>query len=128
MTELAAVRREYAEKLREESGVAADAVIRAFARVPREAYLGPPPWRCYAPGLSELTSDPADLYRNALVAIDAARGINNGEPALHVRLISEMNPQPGEYVVHIGTGTGYYTAILAELVGPEGSERITQST
>ncbi len=121
MTDLGALRREYAEKLRDESGVASDALIRAFAQVPREAYLGPPPWRCYAPMLmSELTSDPADLYRNVLVAIDASRAINNGEPALHVCLISELNPQPGEQVVHIGTGTGYYTAILAELVGPEG--------
>ena len=29
-------------------------------------------------------------------------------------------PASGEHVVHIGTGTGYYTAILAHLVGPSG--------
>lgn len=121
MADLEALRREYAEKLREESASASAAVIQAFAAVPREAYLGPPPWRCYGPMVgSGLTHDPADLYRNVLVAIDASRSINNGEPALHVRLISVMDVQPGEHVVHIGTGTGYYTAILAELVGPGG--------
>jgi protein-L-isoaspartate(D-aspartate) O-methyltransferase len=32
-----------------------------------------------------------------------------------------MSPRrPGEHVVHIGAGTGYYSAILAELVGDEG--------
>jgi protein-L-isoaspartate(D-aspartate) O-methyltransferase len=29
----------------------------------------------------------------------------------------------GDHVVHVGTGTGYYTAILSHLVGPSG--RIT---
>src|SRR4029077_11081240 len=29
-------------------------------------------------------------------------------------------PSPGEHVVHIGAGVGYYSAILAELVGPGG--------
>ena len=28
--------------------------------------------------------------------------------------------QPGEHVVHVGAGVGYYTAILAELVGTTG--------
>jgi len=29
-------------------------------------------------------------------------------------------PVAGEHVVHVGTGTGYYTAIFAHLVGPSG--------
>ena len=28
--------------------------------------------------------------------------------------------QPGEAIIHIGAGTGYYTAILAQLTGPHG--------
>lgn len=31
-----------------------------------------------------------------------------------------MAPAQGERIAHIGAGTGYYTAILAELVGPSG--------
>jgi protein-L-isoaspartate(D-aspartate) O-methyltransferase len=29
-------------------------------------------------------------------------------------------PAAGEHIVHVGTGTGYYTAILAHLAGPSG--------
>ena len=35
-------------------------------------------------------------------------------------LIAAAAPQPGEHVVHVGAGVGYYTAILAELVGRYG--------
>jgi protein-L-isoaspartate(D-aspartate) O-methyltransferase len=31
-----------------------------------------------------------------------------------------VDPQPGETIVHVGCGGGYYTAILAELVGESG--------
>jgi protein-L-isoaspartate(D-aspartate) O-methyltransferase len=35
-------------------------------------------------------------------------------------LIAAATPEPGEHVVHIGAGVGYYMAILAELVGAAG--------
>jgi protein-L-isoaspartate(D-aspartate) O-methyltransferase len=35
--------------------------------------------------------------------------------------IATAAPTTGESIVHIGCGTGYFTAILAELVGPTGS-------
>ena len=35
-------------------------------------------------------------------------------------LIVTTAPQPGEHVVHVGAGVGYYTTILAELIGAEG--------
>ena len=52
-----------------------------------------------------------------LVAIDAERGINNGQPSLHAQSIAALELKEGETVVQIGAGAGYYTAILAELVG-----------
>ncbi len=55
-----------------------------------------------------------------LVAIDARRGINNGQPSLHARCLAALALQGGETVLHIGAGAGYYTAILAHLVGPAG--------
>jgi protein-L-isoaspartate(D-aspartate) O-methyltransferase len=67
-----------------------------------------------------VTRELADIYDNVLVAIDPERGINNGEPALHAAWIDEVGPQPGETVIHVGAGTGYYTAILALLVQPNG--------
>ena len=40
------------------------------------------------------------------------------------RLHSVMRPQPGETVLEIGPGTGYYTLDIAEWVGPEGRVEI----
>jgi protein-L-isoaspartate(D-aspartate) O-methyltransferase len=34
--------------------------------------------------------------------------------------MAEASPTEGESVVHVGAGTGYYTAVLATLVGPRG--------
>jgi protein-L-isoaspartate(D-aspartate) O-methyltransferase len=65
-------------------------------------------------------ADPVYLYTNDLVGIVPERRINNGQPSLHAHLIHQASPAVGEHVVHIGTGTGYYTAILAHLVGPSG--------
>src|SRR5262249_52352677 len=45
---------------------------------------------------------------------------NNGQPWLHAMLIAAAAPRPGEHVVHIGAGVGYYTAILAHVVGESG--------
>jgi protein-L-isoaspartate(D-aspartate) O-methyltransferase len=52
--------------------------------------------------------------------LSAERQINNGQPSLHARCIAALKPQAGEVVVHVGAGGGYYSAVLAELVGPDG--------
>jgi len=54
------------------------------------------------------------------VVIDAKRHLNNGYPSFLAFLIDELQLQLGEHVVHIGCGTGYYTAIMAEVVGSKG--------
>jgi protein-L-isoaspartate(D-aspartate) O-methyltransferase len=93
-----------------------------FAAVPREDFVGFPPWRISSGGSFGPTSsdDPARLYEDVLVAIDAECGINNGQPSLHARAIEALGLKGGETVLHIGAGAGYYTAILAELVGATG--------
>jgi protein-L-isoaspartate(D-aspartate) O-methyltransferase len=86
-------------------------------------FLGPGPWRIMrAPGLYTTTpeADPVYIYTNHVVGLLTERGINNGQPSLHAMLIAAAGINAGEHVVHIGTGTGYYTAIMAELVGPQG--------
>ena len=66
----------------------------AFAKVPREAFLGPPPWRIGSGGTSSWasTSDPKSLYQDRLVALNRAKGINNGQPSLHALCISAVAP------------------------------------
>jgi protein-L-isoaspartate(D-aspartate) O-methyltransferase len=95
----------------------------AFAETPREKYAGPGPWMIVASSGYVRTpdADPARLYHDVLVAIDASRGVNIGEPALHALCLDALALKDGETVVHVGAGVGYYTAMLVRLVGPRGS-------
>ncbi len=99
-------------------------IFEAFADVPRELFAGPGPWSIKVPGHEDYLvtpdNDPAYLYQDTLVAIDAGRGINIGEPSLHVRCLDAVAPREGEVVLHVDAGVGYYTAVLARLVGPGG--------
>jgi protein-L-isoaspartate(D-aspartate) O-methyltransferase len=104
-----------------------DALVEAFARVPRERFLGPGPWlvagRVTQAGLRYTTTpdaNPEHVYADVLIAIDAGRGLNNGQPSGLASWIDSLELRPAERVIHIGCGTGYYTAILAEVVGPGG--------
>lgn len=131
MDELQKARREFAERLRKSAEIQSNALVEAFASVPREAFLGPPPWKIWDPATMpvlpdqkipyEVQHDPKMLYRDVLVALDAERGINNGQPTLWALVYDRIDARPGERIIHIGCGVGYYTAILAELVGATGS-------
>ena len=48
------------------------------------------------------------------------RHLNNGQTVAACVSHASGRPAAGEHVVHVGTGTGYYTAIFAHLVGPSG--------
>jgi protein-L-isoaspartate(D-aspartate) O-methyltransferase len=99
-----------------------NAVRDAFALVPRENFLSPGPWQILTrQGYCETAdANAAQVYLNAAIALDPDKGINNGEPQLHARMLAAAAPKAGETVVHVGAGAGYYTAILAELVGARG--------
>jgi protein-L-isoaspartate(D-aspartate) O-methyltransferase len=53
-----------------------------------------------------------------LIELDEAKGINNGQPSLWALSFDQLCVRAGDHVLHLGCGTGYYTAILAELAGP----------
>jgi protein-L-isoaspartate(D-aspartate) O-methyltransferase len=100
--------------------------VRGFATVPREAFVGPGPWQLLR--LADLgrgyqltpDADPRHLYDNVLVALDAERQLNNGEPAGLARWIDSLDLAPGERFLHVGCGVGYYTAIAARALEPGG--------
>ena len=122
---IAVARRGYAEELRFTAPIRNAAVVKAFATVPREHFLGPGPWRILSPmSVAKYwttdNADPRHLYHDVLVAIDEKRRLNNGQPSLWAHLYDQLGLRQGLHVVHVGAGTGYYSAILAEIVGPGG--------
>ncbi len=114
----------FAEELRYVAHVRSDRVIAAFATVPRERFLGPPPWQVYdhADGYWQVPGDdPSAACHNVLFAIDAARELNNGHPEFWARLLDRLDIRAGDKVFHVGAGLGYYTCIMAELAGADGA-------
>ncbi|MBI3058325.1 MAG: methyltransferase domain-containing protein [Deltaproteobacteria bacterium] len=122
------LRQYYAEELRAVANIQSEAVVRAFAKVPREHFLGPGPWQIVNPWRLDVEpsyrmtpdADARHIYHNILVGIDPERHLNNGQPSFLAFLIDALELQEGEHVVHVGCGTGYYSAILAEVVGRNG--------
>jgi protein-L-isoaspartate(D-aspartate) O-methyltransferase len=94
----------------------------AFASTPREQFVGPPPWKVFTRSgyVETLTDDPAVLYQDVVVSLGSGGPLNNGQPTLHALCLAALAPKKGERVVHVGAGTGYYTTLLAKLVGESG--------
>jgi protein-L-isoaspartate(D-aspartate) O-methyltransferase len=123
----------YAQEIRFAANVTTSGLVEAFARVPREKFLGQAPWligsaearALSAAGVGQMSylsvEDPRDLYHNVVVSIDRSKDLNNGQPGSLARWIDSLELKPGNRVFHLGCGVGYYTAIIAEVVGPSGS-------
>ena len=124
-TPLEAFRAFYARRMAAMAGTPAveDRLMRAFEAVPRERFLEKGPWKVYTASgyITTPTDDPAFLYEDIIVSLSGNGPINNGQPSLHAASLGHANPGYGETVLHIGAGSGYYTAILAMLVGPTGT-------
>ena len=121
--DLALLRLAYAKQVLAIAGVADPALEQALAETERERYLGPGPWQVVRAGgryAETPDADPVYLYTDDLVAIDAKRRLNNGQPSFLAKLIHAARIRPGDHVVHVGTGTGYYTAVMRCLAGPDG--------
>lgn len=126
-TDLAGVRAQYADAVAKAAGLRSRALYDGLAHVPREAFLGPGPWQIgrfdglastYEPTPDD---DPSRVYVNAVIALDASRNLNNGEPAFLARCLDALDLAAGDRFVHIGCGTGYYTAVASHAIGASGS-------
>ncbi len=125
--DLAARRAWYAQDLALRAPIRRNpAITEAFSAVPRERFLGPPPWRLMSDARPDLPytvspdADPGWLYHDVLVSIDLSRNLNNGMPSFWAKNFDHLDLRPGQRVLQVGAGTGYYTAVLAELVGAGG--------
>jgi protein-L-isoaspartate(D-aspartate) O-methyltransferase len=123
-SELSIIRAAYAKQTLAAAGAVDNVRLEAaLGATRREDFLGAGPWRMLRRFQDYVTTpdaDPVYLYTDDLVGILPERRINNGQPSLHAHLIHQASPRAGEHVVHIGAGTGYYTAILAHMVGASG--------
>lgn len=125
MENFGSTRRRYADFIKQRARLRSERLVTALAEVERENYLGPGPWKILRPpNLSEyqVTPDanPAHIYDDVLVALDPAGSLNNGQPSGLCSWIDSLDLHEGEGVVHGGCGTGYYTALMAHVVGDKG--------
>jgi protein-L-isoaspartate(D-aspartate) O-methyltransferase len=91
-------RRRLVEELRSE-GIRDERVLAAIGRVPRELFVGQEHQR--------------HAYRNSALPIGEGQTIS--QPFVVALMTSELELSGSEQVLEVGTGSGYQTAILAEL-------------
>jgi protein-L-isoaspartate(D-aspartate) O-methyltransferase len=122
--ELRVVRRVYAKQIVHAARASDPRLEEALADLRREDFLPPGPWQLmrFPEGRYQQTpnDDPIYLYQDALVAILPEKRLNNGQPSFLTSLISMGGLRDGEHALHIGTGTGYYTAVMSRLAGSRG--------
>ncbi len=75
-------------------------VIAAMANVPREEFV--------------LPASRHRAYDNSPLPIDAGQTIS--QPLIVALMTDLLDPQPGDIMLEVGTGSGYQAAVLSELV------------
>jgi len=120
-------RRFFAEEIAMAAGLRTRALVDAFATIPREKFLRPGPWTVRGDGemfaaqpRQTPDADPRHVYHNVVVGIDPARMLFNGSPSLLGGVIDALTLEAGHRVLHVGSGLGYYTAVIAHVVGAAG--------
>ena len=84
-----------------------DAVSQAFEAVPREGFL-------LEPDRSRSSCDEP---------IPIGHGQTNSQPTTVRNMLRLLEVLPGQRVLDVGSGSGWTTALLAQLTGPEGEVR-----
>lgn len=124
--DLAAQRRFFAAEVQAICNLQTASLVDAFAHVPRERFLRPGPWLVRGEGdmgsgpRFTPDADPRHVYHNLSIAIDHDRQLFNGAPGLVALCLDALGLRAGERVLHVGCGLGYYSAIMAHCVGPQG--------
>lgn len=121
-------RRFFAEEIEILANLRTPALVDAFAAVPRERFLRPGPWLVHAdsdfgfgrPARLTVDADPGRVSHNVAVAIDPSRDLFNASPSVVASFIDALALRPGDHVLHVGCGLGYYSAVMAQCVGARG--------
>ncbi len=125
--ELSMRRRFFAEEIQAVCNIRNSSLVEALATVPRERFLRPGPWLIRGEGdfggapRQTADSDPRHVYHNVSVAIDSDRQLFNGAPSVVAPCIDAFDLRPGDRVLQVRCGLGYYSALVAHCVGPTGS-------
>jgi protein-L-isoaspartate(D-aspartate) O-methyltransferase len=97
----------YAQEVRFAASLSTPGLLEAFAKVPREKFLGPGPWQIGSAdgraisvaGLLQMSyttvEDPREVYHNVVISLDRAKDINNGQPGSLARWIDALALKPG---------------------------------
>ncbi|WTW92426.1 hypothetical protein OG216_03145 [Streptomycetaceae bacterium NBC_01309] len=108
----ARLRRRLLEGLRSTGQLRSPDVERAMDAVPRELFTPP-------------DTDLRDAYADRVVvlAMDSTGSPIStvSQPAIVALMLEQLDVRAGHRILEIGTGSGYNTALLAELTGPRGS-------
>jgi len=127
VSDLAAHRRFFAEEIQIVAGLRTPALVEALATIPRERFLPPGPWMFRSeadfgggPPRQTPDADPRHVCHNVTIAIEPARNLYNGNPSFVGMAIDALALTPGARALHIGAGTGYYSALMGSCTGPSG--------
>ena len=96
--------------VRQGAVVEGSTVDRAFRTVLRH-------WFLPGAGFDQVYADIAVVTHRGPDGIPTS---SSSQPAIVARMLAQLQIQPGQRVMEIGTGTGYNAALLGHLVGPEG--------
>jgi protein-L-isoaspartate(D-aspartate) O-methyltransferase len=125
MTDLVLYRQFYADEIDAVCDLKTERLAEGLATVPREGFLRPGPWSVRSENdmrgpRQTRDADPRRVYHNYSIAIDASRMLYNGAPGVVLAAIDALTLKPAERVLHVGAGLGYYSAVMAHVVGDRG--------
>ncbi|MEK7537303.1 MAG: protein-L-isoaspartate O-methyltransferase [Patescibacteria group bacterium] len=92
------------QKLISEKTLVTPQIIKAFKNIDRKDFV--------------LTQDKNRAYEDRPLSI--GYGATISQPTTVAIMLEKLQPQSGEKILEIGTGSGYMTALLAEIAGKEG--------
>lgn len=118
-------RRFFADEVAAVANLKTPQLVEALASLPREKFLRPGPWLVrgeadFGGARTTADSEAQHVYHNYSIAIDAPRQLFNGAPGIVAASIDALTLTRGNRVLHVGAGLGYYSGLMAHVVGERG--------